>query len=108
MFNSSAISGRRGARRDEVDHGAVDMCVDDPGFDIDLYVTTDLRMLTKVSMGDIPAREAVRSGAVELHGARKLASGFDKWMGFSRFADVARPPKPLRMASLTGRLNAAE
>ncbi len=77
-----------------VDDGDVDMCVDDPGFDVDLYVTTDLRTLTKVSMGDIPARAAVRSGAVELHGSRKLASGFGTWMGFSPFATVARPPKP--------------
>ncbi len=56
--------------------GDVDMCIDDPGFDVDLYVTTDPRMLTKVSMDDIPARDAVRAGAVELHGARKLALEF--------------------------------
>ncbi len=91
-----------------VDDGDVDMCIDDPGFDVDLYVTTDLRTLTKVSIGDIPAREAVRSGAIELHGARQLAAGFDRWMGFSPFANVARPPKPLRTAGLTGRLTAAE
>ncbi len=91
-----------------VDDGDVDICIDDPGFDVDLYVTTDLRTLTKVSIGDIPAREAVRSGAIELHGARQLAAGFDRWMGFSPFANVARPPKPLRTAGLTGRLTAAE
>ena len=82
-----------------VDDGDVDMCVDDPGFDVDLYVTTDLRTLTKISMGDIPAREAVRSEAVELHGSRKLAAGFGTWMGYSPFADVARPPKPLRVSA---------
>ncbi len=82
-----------------VDDGDVDMCVDDPGFDVDLYVTTDLRTLTKVSMGDIAARAAVRSGAVELHGSRKLASGFGTWMGFSPFASVARPPRPTRISA---------
>ncbi len=91
-----------------VDDGAVDMCVDDPGFDVDLYITTELRALTKVSMGDIPVREAVRSGDIELHGSRKLASGFGTWMGFSPFASVARPPKPPRVAGLTGQLTAAE
>ena len=91
-----------------VDDGDVEICIDDPGFDVDLYITTDLRTLTKVAIGDIPARAAVRSGAIELHGARKLAAGFGKWMGFSPFADVARPPRPLRMAGLTGRLTAAE
>ena len=82
-----------------VDDGDVDMCVDDPGFDVDLYVTTDLRTLTKLSMGDFPARAAVRSGAIELHGSRKLASGFGTWMGFSPFASVERPPKPPRISA---------
>ncbi len=82
-----------------VDDGGVDMCIDDPGFNVDLYVTTDLRTLTRLSMGDIPARDAVRSGAIELHGARNLAAGFGSWMGFSPFANVARPPKPLRVST---------
>ena len=82
-----------------VDDGDVDMCVDDPGFDVDLYVTTDLRTLTRLSMGDFLAREAVRSGAIELHGSRKLASGFGTWLGFSPFASVARPPKPPRVGA---------
>ena len=82
-----------------VDDVDVDMCVDDPGFDVDLYVTTDLRTLTRLSMGDFLAREAVRSGAIELHGSRKLASGFGTWLGFSPFASVARPPKPPRASA---------
>ncbi len=90
-----------------VDDGDVDMCIDDPGFEVDLYVTTDLRTLTKVCIGDIPAREAVRSGAIELHGARELAAGFCRWLGLSPFASVDRPPKPLRMDDVTGRLTAA-
>ena len=56
--------------------GDLDMCIDDPGFDFELYVTTDQRTLAKVSMGDISARDAVRVGAVELHGARKLTLDF--------------------------------
>ncbi len=87
--------------------GDLDMCIDDPGFDVDLYVTTDLRTLTKPSMGDIPAREAVRSGAAELHGVRKLAAGFGKWMGFSPFANVTRPPKPLCIGGAAGPFRAA-
>ena len=56
--------------------GDLDMCIDDPDLDVDLYITTDPRMLTKVSMGDIPARDAARAGAVELHGAREPALDF--------------------------------
>lgn len=83
-----------------VDDGDVDMCIDNPGFDVDLYVTTELRTLTKVSMGDISVREAVRSDAIELHGSRSLAAGFGDWLGLSPFAHAPRPPKPLRFDDL--------
>ena len=90
-----------------VDDGDVDMCIDDPGFEVDLYVATDLRTLTKVCIGDIPAREAVRSGAIEFHGARKLAAGFARWLGLSPFASVERPPKPLGFGGGAGPFRAA-
>ena len=51
--------------------------------------------MTKVSMGDIPVREAVRSQAIELHGSRSLVKGFERWLPRSSHADVARPPEPL-------------
>jgi DNA-binding HxlR family transcriptional regulator len=73
----------------------VDLCVQDPGYEVDLYVVTDLRTMTKVSMGDIPVREAVRSQVIELHGSRSLAETFEHWLPRSSFADVARPPEPL-------------
>ena len=73
----------------------IDLCVQDPGFEIDLYVVTDLRTMTKVSMGDIPVREAVRSQAIELQGARSLIKNFERWLPRSGFADIARPPEPL-------------
>ncbi len=73
----------------------VDLCVQDPGHEVDLYVVTDLRTMTKVSMGDIPVRAALRSQAIELHGARALARSFERWLPRSSHADVARPPAPL-------------
>ncbi len=73
----------------------IDLCVQDPGYDVDLYVVTDLRTMTKVSMGDIPVREAVRSQAIELQGSRSLAKSFGRWLPRSSHADVAQPPEPL-------------
>lgn len=83
-----------------VEPGDVDLCIENPGFDIDLFVTTDLGTLTKAWMGDIPIRQAVRSGAIELHGSPPLARGFDKWMRRSPFADVDLPPKKLPLERL--------
>lgn len=73
----------------------IDLCAKDPGRDVDLYVTSDLRTMTKVTLGDMPIRAAIASGAIELHGSRSLAKNFDRWFPRSNFADVMRPPEPL-------------
>ena len=80
----------------------VDLCVQDPGHEVDLYVISDLRTMTKVSMGDIPVREAVRTEAIELHGSRSLAKSFEHWLPRSSHADVARPPEPLDIRHIIG------
>src|SRR5215475_5977727 len=40
----------------------VDICITDPGFEIDLCVVTDLCTLTRVWCGDLPLRRTVASG----------------------------------------------
>jgi DNA-binding HxlR family transcriptional regulator len=77
---------------------AVDLCVQDPGYEVDLYVVTDLRTMTRVSMGDIPVCVAVGSQAIELHGSRSLAKNFERWLPRSSHADVTRPPEPLDLS----------
>jgi hypothetical protein len=86
---------------------AVDLCIDDPGFEVDLYVLADLRTMTKVSAGDIPVREALRSGAIELHGSRALAKSFEAWLPRSNFADAARPPEPPNLRRILASLSVA-
>ena len=81
-----------------VHSGEADLCIEDPGFEVDLFVLTDLSTLTRAWMGDIPLKQAVRSGAIELHGSKLLADGFDKWMRRSPFARVELPPE-LRQAA---------
>ncbi|NNE22107.1 MAG: helix-turn-helix transcriptional regulator [Rhizobiales bacterium] len=72
----------------------VDLCARDPGHDVDLFVTSDLKTMTRLSLGDMPVREAVQIGAIELHGLRTLSTSFDRWFPRSGFAQVARPPEP--------------
>ncbi|MDT8450248.1 MAG: helix-turn-helix domain-containing protein [Wenzhouxiangellaceae bacterium] len=71
-----------------------DLCIQDPGHEVDLYVSSDLATMTRVSMGDIPVRQAVRSKAIRLLGSRSLARSFERWLPRSRFSDVTQPPEP--------------
>ena len=64
----------------------VDLCLIDPGFDVDLYVTTDLRTMTAIWMGLTTVRKAVADGSLTLTGDRSLASRMQTWLGLSPFA----------------------
>jgi hypothetical protein len=66
----------------------VDLCLTDPGFEVGLYVATDLRTMTRIWMGDLPVKAAVDSGALEIEGSRDLRQRFERWLGLSAFAEV--------------------
>ena len=65
-------------------HGEVDLCWSDPGFDVDLYVATDLRTMTSIWMGvTTVAKEGDR---MALTGDRDIAATMQIWLGLSPFA----------------------
>jgi DNA-binding HxlR family transcriptional regulator len=64
--------------------GDVDLCWSDPGFEIDLYVTTDLRTMTAIWMG-LGTIESERD-KMELLGEKKVAETMQVWLGLSPFA----------------------
>lgn len=64
----------------------VDLCSVDPGFDVDLYVTTDLRTMTAIWIGLTTVREATSEGKLVLTGDRQVASHMQTWLGLSPFA----------------------
>jgi len=66
--------------------GDVDLCSVDPGFDVDLYVTTKLRSMTSIWMGLSTVESEQKSNAVILDGEPLLAKKMQKWLGLSPFA----------------------
>jgi len=64
----------------------VDLCSVDAGFDVDLYVSVDLRTMTAIWMGLDTVRAAVASKRMILTGDRRIASAMQTWLGLSPFA----------------------
>jgi DNA-binding HxlR family transcriptional regulator len=64
----------------------VDLCSIDPGFDVDLYVSTDLRTMTAIWMGLETVRQAVSGRRLKITGDRKLTADIQTWLGLSPFA----------------------
>jgi DNA-binding HxlR family transcriptional regulator len=64
----------------------VELCGVDPGYDVDLYVATDLRTMTAIWMGVDRVSAARADGRLLLTGERRLADSMQTWLGLSPFA----------------------
>lgn len=73
-----------------IEQGRVDLCHVDPGFDIDLLVTSSLGTMTKVWMGLTPLDAEVRAGRVQLDGDPLIGRAMQIWLKLSIFAPAAR------------------
>lgn len=69
-----------------IDHGDVDLCSVDPGFDINLYVSSTLRSMTAVWMGHATLKAEVDAGRIVLTGDKVLTRSMHDWFGLSVFA----------------------
>jgi DNA-binding HxlR family transcriptional regulator len=73
----------------EPDKG-VDLCILDPGFDVDLYFSTDLRTMTEVWLGYTPIAKAREEGRLVLTGSRQLEADLSAWLKLSAFANIKK------------------
>lgn len=65
-------------------NGDVDLCWADPGFDVDLHITTDLRTMTAIWMGLTTVEREKKK--ITLVGDRAIAASMQTWLGLSPFA----------------------
>lgn len=64
--------------------GEVDLCWSEPGFDVDLHVSTDLKTMTAIWMGLQTVRQS--GDVLKVNGNRQLRSTMQTWLGLSPFA----------------------
>lgn len=68
----------------------VDLCKIDPGHDVDLFVTSELKAMTSIWMGLLPFKAALDAERVTLAGDPRLAAAFPNWLGLSPFAGTKK------------------
>ena len=73
-----------------VEDGQVDICSDDPGFEIDLLVSTSLRCMTSIWMGLSTVAVEIGKGQLNLEGDPAIAKAMQQWLGLSPFAQEPR------------------
>jgi hypothetical protein len=69
----------------------VDLCIIEPGFEVDVYVDADLASFSRVWLGEVPIRQAIREGDIRLTGDRQGVRDFPSWLLLSTLAAVPRP-----------------
>jgi len=73
-----------------LDRGEVSVCMQHPGFEVDVVVTATTPVLADVFQGYCPWREAVDDGRIEVAGPPRLTSALPGWFLWSPWADVTR------------------
>ncbi|MGJ3251689.1 MAG: winged helix-turn-helix transcriptional regulator [Elainellaceae cyanobacterium] len=68
----------------------VDLCLKDPGYDVDLYVCSDIRTFTEVWLGDQDLAQALKDDSIWLLGPTELQKQFPSWLSLNVFANVKR------------------
>ena len=66
----------------------VDLCTEDPGKDVDLYISSDLRTMVEVWQGDKELKATLRDERIQVIGANVLIGSMEDWFGLCTYADV--------------------
>ncbi len=74
----------------------VTLCLTDPGYEIDLWVTANLSVFFRLWLGRIEYGEALREYGVTVEGVPRLVRAFPDWFAWSAAADTVRATRARR------------
>lgn len=74
----------------------VQLCLEDPGFPVDLYLAVSVPDLIYIRRGDLPLSRALAEERLEAHGPRRLVRKLGQWLNLSPLAGV-KPARPARV-----------
>ncbi len=76
--------------------GKVDLCTENPGKNVDVYVNTALRSLVEIWQGKIEIRPALRDGIISVQGSRVLVKTLPDWLGICKYAHIRPDPSTIQ------------
>lgn len=68
--------------------GRAELCVSEPGFEVDLYLITTLPDMIYIYRGDLPLARALEQGRLKAHGIAWARRALSRWLGRSPLAHV--------------------
>lgn len=79
--------------------GACEMCVEDPGHDVDLHLTISLPDMIYIWRGDLSLAHALESGRLVVDGSTPARKRLADWLGICALAHVKSERNRLALAS---------
>jgi len=70
--------------------GSTQVCEDNIGNEVDVYLTADLETLGKIWFGQLSLPAAVEKGMLKAVGAPIYTNRLSRWLGVSQFADIKK------------------
>jgi DNA-binding HxlR family transcriptional regulator len=68
--------------------GRAELCFEDPGFEVDLYLVATLPDMIYIYRGDLPLARALEQGRLKAHGVMWARRALARWLAPSAFAHV--------------------
>jgi len=76
-----------------LERSGADVCLKDPGFEVDLVVAANAETMARVWTGAVTFAQTVRQGGLRVECRRDLVRAFPTWLLLSHFARVERPAR---------------
>ena len=77
----------------KISDNTVDLCTENPGNEVDVYFTCDLRAMTEVWMGDRSIEQARSEDRLKIVGSSIYMNNIRSWLGLYHLAEIR--PSPL-------------
>ncbi|MBI5450967.1 MAG: helix-turn-helix transcriptional regulator [Gammaproteobacteria bacterium] len=68
------------------ENGEIDLCLNDPGYDVDIVITCSLKTMSAVWVRQQSFRDAVKKGDIKVSGDSRLTSKLQDWLRASPLA----------------------
>jgi DNA-binding HxlR family transcriptional regulator len=75
-----------------IEGGKTELCVDEPGFGVDLYLTTSLPVMIRIWRGDMALTGAINDGQLDVHGPVWARRCLSRWLARSTYARIKPVP----------------
>lgn len=71
-----------------VNNDAIDLCVNDPGKEVDVYISTTVKTMVELWIGNETYKKAIKSGLLTVVGNNYLTRDITLWLQNSHFKDI--------------------